>query len=207
MEKSEIRKLRRELLPFIEVITAIGGTSTQTIFDLVFEEEGRSIEFEEDDSWLARFLARTIIDDLVSDQEPGKMALNVTVKHQKLVRIMATALAQSLSMRALVLEGYHPSLMSAYIFNEFVAMGVDEVDVDFALMIWNVLEKLAIKFGSAERRLADVFTIVRQEVAESMDPSFASFVLISKLGNRKLERMILKNIVSDDDDTESWWQV
>ena len=207
MDQSNLKRLRRELLPYVTTITAVGSTSTQTIFDSVFDriEENASLEYEENDEWMQRFFQRTIIEELIKDQQPKKM-MNVSVKHQELVRIMATALAQGLKMRSLIREGYSPALMSDYVLRYLVEIAVNEVDVDFALMVWGVLEQLVLKFGSAERRLAGVFALVKQEVLESRDASYATFVLISTLGDRRLDKMILKKIVSDND-TEAWWVV
>lgn len=207
MDQSNLKRLRRELLPYVTTITAVGSTSTQTIFDSVFDriEENASLEYEENDEWMQRFFQRTIIEELIQDQQPEKM-MNVSVKHQELVRIMATALAQGLKMRSLIREGYSPALMSDYVLRYLVEIAVNEVDVDFALMVWGVLEQLVLKFGSAERRLAGVFALVKQEVLESRDASYATFVLISTLGDRRLDKMILKKIVSDND-TEAWWVV
>jgi len=208
MDRSDLKRLRRELLPYVTTITAIGSTSTQTIFDSVFDriEENASLEYEENDEWMQRFFQRMVIEELITDQHPAKMILSVSVKHQELVRIMATALAQGLKMRSLIREGYSPALMSDYVLRYLVEIAVNEVDVDFALMVWGVLEQLVLKFGSAERRLAGVFALVKQEVSESRDPSYATFVLISTLGDRRLDKMILKKIVSDSD-TEAWWVV
>ena len=207
MDQSNLKRLRRELLPYVTTITAVGSTSTQTIFDSVFDriEENASLEYEENDEWMQRFFQRTIIEELIKDQQPKKM-MNVSVKHQELVRIMATALAQGLKMRSLIREGYSPALMSDYVLRYLVEIAVNEVDVDFALMVWGFLEQLVLKFGSAERRLAGVFALVKQEVLESRDASYATFVLISTLGDRRLDKMILKKIVSDND-TEAWWVV
>ena len=206
MPHSELRKIRRQLQPYIEIIVPIGGLTTQTIFDAVFEESA-SLESDEDDAWVQRFLERMAIEELISNQEPAKMSLSVTVNHQELVRIMAMTLAQRLKMRSLVVEGYSSRLMSDFVFAQFVEIAVNADDVDFALMAWGVLEQLALKFGASERQLAKVFAVVQQEVSESRDPSYAVFVLISTLGGRRIEKLLLKKIVSDDDDNSAWWVV
>jgi hypothetical protein len=83
-------------------------------------------------------------------------------------------------------------------------LAVEEGDLNIAEMIWDLLEQLSVKFGSA-RRLAPVFSLVRREIAESKDPSFAAFVLIANLSDRKMDKLILKNFASDDDEN-TWWQ-
>ena len=204
MKQWEIRKLRRELEPYVASITKIGGRTTQSVFDLVFEEEGKTIEFEEDDSWMARLLAKMIIDDLIAEQEHAKIPKNVTEAEQQIVETMATGLLQSLKTRALIIEGYAPSMITEYVVSEFVKMAINDPNLDRAIIAWRLLEDLSMNFGSAMRRLAPIFTLAREEVAESKDPSYATFVLIANLGNRRIDQMLLRKIGADDAE-ERWW--
>ena len=203
MQRGEIRKLRRELEPYVASITKIGGRTTQSVFDLVFEEEGKTIEFEEDDSWMARLLAKMIIDDLIAEQEHAKITKNVTPEEQQIVETMATGLLQSLKMRSLVVENYAPSMMTEYLVSELVKMAINDQNLDRAIIAWHLLEDLSMRFGRAMRQLAPVFTLAREEVAESKDTSYATFVLIANLGNRKIDQMILRKIGADDAE-ERW---
>lgn len=188
----------------MEFITEIGGRATQSIFDGVYEEEGKSIEAEEEDEWMVRFLQKMVIDDLIREQEASKIAKTISIQDQQLVRVMAEALGQALKMRALVKEGYSSTYMLDYVLNTFVGLAVDGVNEEVAERVWSLLEQLSMKFSSA-RRLAPVFSLVRQEIAESKDPAFASFVLIANLGSRRLDKLILKNLGSDDAE-DTWWQ-
>jgi hypothetical protein len=205
MQRAEIRRLRRELKPYVASITKIGGQTTQSVFDHVFEEEGKTVEFEEDDSWMARLLAKMIIDDLIADQEHAKTPKNVTLEEQQIVENMATMLLQCLKTRALIVEGYAPSMMTEYLVAELVKMAINDQNLDRAIIAWRLLEDLSMMFGSAMRRLAPVFTLAREEVAESMDPGYAVFVLIANLSDRRMDKLILQNFASDDDEN-TWWQ-
>ena len=204
MNRAQLRKLERDLKPYIDTIIGIGGPSTQSIFDSVWEEESKSIEAEEEYEWMAGFLQKMVVDDLIQKQAASKIAKTISIQDQQIVRIMAEALFTSLKMRSLVEEGYDSKYMLEYVINTFVMLAVEEGDLNVAEMLWNLLEQLSVKFGSA-RRLAPVFSQVRREIAESKDPGFAAFVLISSLGSRKMDKLILKNFESDDADN-TWWQ-
>jgi hypothetical protein len=205
MQRGEIRKLRRELEPYVASITKIGGRTTQSVFDLVFEEEGKTIEFEEDDSWMARLLAKMIIDDLIAEQEHAKIPKNVTLEEQQIVETMATGLLQSLKMRSLVIENYAPSMMTEYLVSELVKMAINDQNLDRAIIAWRLLEDLTMRFGRAMRQLAPVFTLAREEVAESMDPGYATFVLIANLADSRVDQILLR-IIGADDAQEKWWK-
>ena len=204
MQRADIRKLRRELKPYVAAITKIGGRTTQSIFDHAFEEEGESIEFDDDKDWMFRLLAKIILDDLIEDQEHARTRKDVTVKEQKIVETMAAALLQCIRMRSLVADGYSPSMASDYVISEFVLLAVNDPKLDRAIIAWQLLEDLSLQLGSAPRRLAPVFTLAREEVAESKDPSYATFVLIANLGNRRIDQMLLRKIGADDAE-EKWW--
>ena len=203
LNRSELRKLERDINPYIETIIEIGGPSTQAIFDRIWEVESKSIEAEEEYEWMAKFLQKMVVDDVIQKQAAYRIAKPISIQDQKIVRIMAEALFESLKMRSLVEEGYDCKYMLAYVLNTFVMLAVEEGDLNIAEMIWDLLEQLSVKFGSA-RRLAPVFSLVRREIAESKDPSFSVFVLLANLGDRDIEKLILKNFASDDENT--WWQ-
>jgi hypothetical protein len=203
MNRSKLRKLERDLKPYIDTIIGIGGPLTQAIFDSVWEEESKSIEAEEEYEWMARFLQKMVVDDVIQKQAAYKMPKPISIQDQKIVHIMAEALFESLKMRSLVEEGYDSKYMLAYVLNTFVMLAVEEEVLEEAEIIWYLLEQLSVKFGSA-RRLAPVFSLVRREIAESKDPSFSVFVLLANLGDRKIDKLILKNFASDDENT--WWQ-
>jgi hypothetical protein len=203
LNRSELRKLERDINPYIETIIEIGGPSTQAIFDRIWEVESKSIEAEEEYEWMAIFLQNMIVDDVIQKQAAYKIAKPISIQDQKIVCIMAEALFESLKMRSLVEEGYDCKYMLAYVLNTFVMLAVEEEVLEEAEIIWYLLEQLSVKFGSA-RRLAPVFSLVRREIAESKDPSFSVFVLLANLGDRKIDKLILKNFASDDENT--WWQ-
>jgi hypothetical protein len=204
LNRSELRKLERDINPYIETIIEIGGPSTQAIFDRIWEVESKSIEAEEEYEWMARFLQKMIVDDVIQKQAAYKIAKPISIQDQKIVCIMAEALFESLKMRSLVEEGYDCKYMLAYVLNTFVMRAVEEGDLNVAEMIWGMLEQLSAKFGSA-RRLAPVFSLVRREIAESKDTSFAAFVLIANLSDQRMDKLILNNFASDDDEN-TWWQ-
>ena len=205
MSRSEIRKLRRLIEPYVKAAITIGKSSTQCIFDQVYAEESACVEYEQDDEWLSRFMAQTVIDEFISENQLGKIPKAVSVAEQKLVRVMAIALSHSLKMRSLVIDGYHPSLMKDYIFKTLLDLAVDEESAECAAMHWSLLRDLARAFGSSEHRLSRTFDEIAKEVAAHGDPKFAVFVLISNLGNRRIERMLLKGIVVSDDEANDGW--
>ena len=202
--QSEFRKLRREMAPYVEVIAKIGATTVKSIFDDVWDKAEKDIGFEEDDAWMARFLAKMVIDDLIEDQEQSRTPKDVTLLHQNIVESMATVLLQCLKTRAIIVEGYVPSMTTEYVVSEFVKMAINDSNLDRAIIAWRLLEDLSMSFGPAMRRLAPVFTLAREEVAESKDPSYATFVLIANLGNRRIDQILLRKIGAGDKE-EGWW--
>lgn len=206
MTRNELRKLRGELKPYIAAITAIGGRTTQSIFNHVFEEDGQGIEFDDDEDWMTRLLANLIIEDLIQNQEHARTPKDVTVNEQKIVATMAAALLQCIRMRSLVADGYSPSMASDYVISQFVLLAVNDLDIDLdrSIIVWQLLEDLTLKLGSALRRLNPVFTMVKKEVVESKDPRYATFVLIANLENRRVDKMLLKKIMAEEE--EGWWK-
>ena len=198
----ELKKLRKEMAPYIETIFSIGGAATKSIFDGVWDQDESDAGFEEDDSWMARLLAKITIDGLIEDQEQSRK--DVTHLHQSIVEKMAGLLCQSLKTRALIVEGYAPSMTTDYVISEFVIMAINDSNLDRAIIAWRLLENLSMRFGSAVRRLTPVFTLARKEITESQDASYATFVLIANLGDRRIDQMLLRKIGAGDSD-EWWW--
>lgn len=204
MQRADIRKLRRELKPYVAAITKIGATTVKSIFDDVWDKAGKDIGFEEDDAWMARFLAKMVIDDLIEDQEQSRTPKDVTLLHQNIVESMATVLLQCLKTRAIIVEGYVPSMTTEYVVSEFVKMAINDSNLDRAIIAWRLIEDLAMSFGPAMRRLAPIFTLAREEVSESKDPSYGTFVLIANLTDRRIDQILLRKIGAGDEE-EGWW--
>ena len=123
------------------------------------EQRGKGIGFEEDDAWMSRFLAKMVIDDLIEDQEQSRTPKDVTLLHQNIVESMATVLLQCLKTRAIIVEGYVPSMTTEYVVSEFVKMAINDSNLDRAIIAWRLLEDLSMSFGPAMRRLAPIFHV------------------------------------------------
>ena len=200
---NEWRRVRRLISPYISSIITIGKIATQGVFDQVWSEI--ELEDESDEEWLNRFIAKTIIDEQISKEEQAKIPVAVSAEQMKLVQVMAIALAQSLRMRGLVEEGYKSEMMRQFVFREIMTLALNEEDVGSAVMYWNLLADLASKFGSAEYRLSRTFDLVSNEVSTSKDPAFAAHLLIQKLGDRRMEKALLRMIASEDDEVDGWF--
>ena len=61
-----------------------------------------------------------------------------------------------------------------------------------------------MSFGPAMRRLAPIFHLAMEEVSESKDPSYGTFVLIANLTDRRIDQILLRKIGAGDKE-EGWW--